>query len=100
MMEPSSRFFRSSSIQSSDGMIETSQLFMAMFEHEMSVQIGARLTCTKCSCEAVISGSSVQSLQKASLAGETTGREILATFLLKYDLRSNLSVSNFKNFPG
>ena len=35
---------------------------------------------TKCSCEAVISGSSVQSLQKASLAAETTGGEILVAF--------------------
>ena len=54
----------------------------------------------KCSCEAVISGSSVQLLQKASLAAETTGREILVAFWPKHDLRSNLSVPNFKNVPG
>ena len=55
---------------------------------------------TKCSCEAVISGSSVQSLQKASLAAETTGGEILVAFWSKHDLRSNLRVPNFENFLG
>ena len=51
-------------------------------------------------CEAVISSSSVQSLQKASLAAETTCGEILAAFWPKHDLRSNLRVPKFKNFLG
>ena len=46
----------------------------------MTVQIGVGLMCAKCSCEAVISGSSVQSLQKDSLATETTGGEIIEAF--------------------
>ena len=54
----------------------------------------------KWSCEAVISGSSVQSLQKASLAAETTGGEILVAFRPKHGLTSNLRVPNLKNFPG
>ena len=44
----------------------------------------------KCSCETVISGSSIQSLQKASLAAETTGGEILVAFWPNHDLRSDL----------
>ena len=55
-----SEFFESSSIQSSDEIIEAFQFSMAMPERETSVQIGEGLTCA--SCEAVISGSSVQSL--------------------------------------
>ena len=50
---------------------------MAMFERETSAQIGNGLTCAK---RSVISGSSVQSFQKASLATESTGREILVAF--------------------
>ena len=53
-------FFKSSSIQGSDERIEVSQFSMTIFQCETSVQIGEGLTCT--SCEAVISGSSVQSL--------------------------------------
>ena len=49
----------------------------------------------KCPCEAVISASTVQSLQIASLAAETTGGQILIAFLPKHDLRSNLRVPNF-----
>ena len=64
------------------------------------MQIGEGLTCAKCLCKVVISGSSVQSLQKASLAAETTGREILVTFWLKHDLRNNLRVPNLKIFRG
>ena len=67
-----------------------------MFEHETSAQIGAGLTCAKCSFAAVISGSSVQSLQSDSQTAETTGRELIVAFWPKHDLR----VSNFKNFPG
>ena len=55
---------------------------------------------TKCSCEVVISDSSVQSLQKASLAAETTGGQILVTLWLKHDLRSNLRVPNLEIFQG
>ena len=54
--------------------------FEAMFACKITLQIGVGLTCAKCSCEAVISGSSVQSLQKDSLATETTGGEILVAF--------------------
>ena len=93
-------FFKSLSIRSSDERIEASQFSMEMFERETSAQIVAGLTCTKCWCEAAISGSSVQSLQKTSLAAETTGGEIVVAFWLKHDHRSNLRVSNFKNFPG
>ena len=50
---------------------------MAMFERETSAQIGNGLTCAK---RSVISDSSVQSLQKATLAAETTGGEILVAF--------------------
>ena len=64
------------------------------------MQIGEGLTCAKCSCEVVISGSSVQLLQKASLAAKTTGGAILVTFWLKHDLRSNLRVPNLKIFWG
>ena len=93
MMKPFSGFFKSSSVQSSDERIEASQFSMAVFEREMSAQIGAGLIiCMKCSCEAGISGSLFQSLQKASLAAETTGEEILVPFWPKHDLRSNLSV--------
>ena len=56
---------------------------------------GEGLTCVKCPCEAVISASTVQSLQMASLAAETTGGQILIAFLPKHDLRSNLRVPNF-----
>ena len=77
MTKPSSEFFESSSIQSSDKKIEVSQFSTAIFEDKTSTQIWEGLTCTKCSCEAVISGSLVQSLQRASLAAETPGREIL-----------------------
>ena len=53
--------------------------------------MGAGLTCAKCSCVAVISGSSVQS---DSQAAETTGGELLiVAFWPKHDL----SLSNFKN---
>ena len=69
-------FLKSSSIQSSDERIEASQYSMVIFERETSAQTGARLTCAKCSCEVKISGSSVQPLQKASLAAETTCGEI------------------------
>ena len=62
----------------------------------MSAQIGEELTCVKCLCEAVISGSSVQSLLKASLAAETTGGEILVAFWPKHGLKSDLRVPNFK----
>ena len=51
-----------SSIQSSDKSIEDSQFIMVIFKREVSVQIGEVLTCTKCSCEAIISSSTVQSL--------------------------------------
>ena len=71
-----------------------------MFEHKTSTQIGKGLTCTKCSCETVISASSVQSLQKALLAAATTDGEILAAFRPEHDLRSNLRVPNFKIFSG
>jgi len=54
---------------------------------------------TKCLCEAVISSSSVQSLQKASLAAETAGGEILVAFWPKHDLRSNLRVPNISMPP-
>ena len=64
------------------------------------MQIGEGLTCTKCSCQVVISDSSVESLQKASLAAETTGGEILVAFWLKHDLRSNLRVPNLEIFRG
>ena len=64
------------------------------------MQIGEGLTCVKCSCEVVISGSSVQSLQKASLAAETIGGEILVTFWLKHALRNNLRVPNLNIFRG
>lgn len=97
MMKPSSGFFKLLSIQGSDERIETPQFSMVIFEHEVRAQIGAGLTHTKCWCEAVISCSLVQSLQNASLAAETIGGEILVAF---YDFRSNLRVSNFKNFPG
>ena len=40
MAKPSSEFFKSSSIQSSDDRIEASQFSMAMFERKMSVQRG------------------------------------------------------------
>ena len=82
MMKPSSDFFffffffESSSIQSSEERIEASQFSMAIFEREESAQIGEGLCYNKrmkCSCEAVISGSSVQSLQRISQAAETTG---------------------------
>ena len=79
-------------------MIEASQFSLTIFERETRVQIGKGLTCTKCSCEVVFS---VQSLQKTSLAAETTGGEILVAFWRKHDLRSNLKVSNsnLQNFP-
>ena len=75
-------------------MIEASQFSMAMFERETSVQIVAGLTCMKSWCEAAILGSSVQSLQKTSLAAETTGGYIVVAFWLEPDLRSNLRMSN------
>ena len=53
----------------------------------------------KCLCEVVISGSSVQLLQKASLAAETAGGEILVAFWPKHDLRSNLRVPNLSMPP-
>ena len=59
MMKPSFKF---SSIQTSDERIEASQFSMVIFEHEVSVQIGKVLTCAKCSCEVIISSSTVQSL--------------------------------------
>ena len=40
MAKPSSEFFKSSSIQSSDEMIEASQFSMAMFKRKMSVHRG------------------------------------------------------------
>ena len=43
MTKPSSEFFESSSIQSSDERIEASQFFMAMFERKTSAQIGEGL---------------------------------------------------------
>ena len=55
MGRSSSGFFESSSIQSSDERIESSQFSMAILERETSAQIGEGLTCA--SCEAVISGS-------------------------------------------
>ena len=39
-------------------------------------------------------------LRDTSLAAETTGGEKLVAFWPKHDLRSNLRVPNFKNFPG
>ena len=59
MMKPSFKF---SSIQSSDESVEASQFSMVIFEHEVSAQIGEVLTCAKCSCETIISSSTVQSL--------------------------------------
>ena len=64
MMKPSSDFFESSSIQSSDKMIDASQFSMTIFERETSMQIGEGLTCTKCSSEVVISGSSVNRFKR------------------------------------
>ena len=49
----------------------------------------------KCLCETVISGNSIQSLQKASLAAETTGGKILVALWPNHDLRSDLRVPNF-----
>ena len=63
--------------KSSDKRIEASQFSMAIFEHKTSAPIGEGLTYVKCSCEVVISGSLVQSLQRVSLAAETTGGKIL-----------------------
>ena len=57
MMKPSFKF---SSIQSSDERIEASQFSMVIFEREVNVQIGEVLTCAKCSCETIISSSTVQ----------------------------------------
>ena len=54
----------------------------------------------KCPCEAVISASTVQSLQMASLAAETTGGQILVAFLPKHGLRSDLREPNLKIFLG
>ena len=54
--------FKFSSIQNSDERIEASQFSMVIFERKVSVQIGEVLTCAKCSCEAIISSSTVQSL--------------------------------------
>ena len=51
-------------------------------------------------CEAVVSGSTVQSLQMASLAAETTGGEVLVAFWPKHGLRSDLKVPNLQNFLG
>ena len=59
MMKPSFKF---SSIPISDERIEDSQFSMVRFEREVSAQIGDMLTCAKCSCEAIISSSTVQSL--------------------------------------
>ena len=59
MMKPSFKF---SSIQTTNGRIEASQFSMVIFEREVSVQIGEVVTCAKCSCEAIISNSMVQSL--------------------------------------
>ena len=70
---------------------------MAMLERETSVQIGGGGGLT---CETIISGSPVQSLQKASLAAETTGGKMLVAFWPKHDLRINLRVPKFKYFPG
>ena len=47
MTKPSSEFFESSSIQSSDKRIEASQFSMAIFERETSAQIGEGLTCAR-----------------------------------------------------
>ena len=44
MTKPSSDFLESSNIQSSDERIDASQLSMAIFGHETSVQIGEGLT--------------------------------------------------------
>ena len=78
MIKTSSEFFEYSSIQSSKERIEVSQFSKAIFERKTSAQIEeGLLTCVKCSCEVVISGSLVQSLQSASQAAETTGGEIL-----------------------
>ena len=46
MTKPSSEFFESSSIQSSNARIETSQFSMVIFELETSVQICEGLTST------------------------------------------------------
>ena len=59
MMKPSFKF---SIIRSSDKRIEASQFSMVIFECEASAQIGELLTCTKRSCEAIISSSKIQSL--------------------------------------
>ena len=59
MMKPSFKF---SSVQSSDKRIEASEFSMVIFEREVCAQIGEELTCAKCSCEAIISSSTIQSL--------------------------------------
>ena len=91
MMKPPSDFFffESSSIQSSEERIEASQFSMAIFEREESAQIGEGLCYNKrmkCSCEAVISGSSVQSLHKLQKLQVSSSSNIW--------LRSNLRVPN------
>ena len=63
-------------------------------ERETSAQIWEGLTCTKCWCEA---GSSVQSLQKASLAAETTGCRFLWHFGPKM---TSEAISECLNFIG
>ena len=51
MTKSSSEFFESSSIQSSDGGIVSSQFSIAIFERETSAQIGEGLTCAKRLCK-------------------------------------------------
>ena len=48
-----------------------------IFLDQTSTQIGEGLTCMKHLCKVLILGNLVQFLQKASLAAEITGREIL-----------------------
>ena len=76
--------------------LRLSQFSMAIFEHE--TKVGGANMHMKYSYEAVISSSTVQSLQMVSLAAETKGGQILVAFLPKHGLRSDLSVSNLKEF--
>ena len=95
-MAKSSDFFESSSIQSSDERIEVSQFSMATLERETieSANLGGANMHIVRGCHFWQLGSI------ASLAGETTGWEILVAVWPKHGLRSNLRVPNLKIFPG
>ena len=96
MARSSSDFFESSSIQSSDERIEVSQFSMATLERE-TIE-GANLGGANMH---VVRGCHFWQLGSiASLAGETTGWEILVAVWPKHGLRSNLRVPNFKFFLG